>query len=206
MFCLLLNHELRQQTDVTILDLKGHLLIAMPGMSDPRFARTVVLVCSHTADGSMGFVINQPVRKPQFTEILKEVGLTEQAERLTETERHVQVLKGGPVEKGRGFVLHSFDFGAKSTVRVGDVACLTATLQALKQVASDTPPENTLMLLGYSGWSAGQLEQEIAENGWLTVPATAELVFETATDRLYDAALARLGVSEATLSMKPGHA
>lgn len=178
----------------------------MPGMSDPRFARSVVLVCSHTAEGSMGFVINQPVRKPQFPEILKEVGLKDQAEKLLASERHVPVLKGGPVEKGRGFVLHSFDFGAKSTVRVGDVACLTATLEALRVIASDRPPENVLMLLGYSGWSAGQLEQEIAENGWLTVPATADLVFGTATERLYDAALAKLGISQATLSAKPGHA
>jgi len=175
-------------------------------MGDERFARAVILICSHSDEGSMGFIINQLVVTPTFTDILEELELTEHQEIFEASGRSLPIYRGGPVEKGRGFVLHSLDFGASSTARIEDVAGLTATVDALKKVASDDPPEDVLMLLGYAGWSAGQLEQEIAENGWLTVPSSRELIFDTEPALKYDAALAVLGVSEATLSSASGHA
>ncbi len=187
-------------------NLKGQCLIAMPGMGDKRFARSVILICSHDASGCMGFIINQAVVSPAFTDILDELNLNEEAENLRKEEREVPIYRGGPVEKGRGFVLHSLDFGGSSTARIGDFLGLTATLDALKAIAGPTPPKDVMMLLGYAGWSSGQLEQEIAENGWLTVEATHELIFDTDTMLKYDAALADLGVSEATLSASAGHA
>ena len=188
------------------LDLKGHLLIAMPGMGDDRFARTVIFICSHSNDGCMGFILNQPVAKPTFPDILEELNLEKEAENLASRDRSIQVHRGGPVEKGRGFVLHSLDYGSQNTVRVGDLAGLTATIDVLRKLCSEKPPENAIMLLGYSGWSGGQLEREIAENGWLTVPATRELLFLNEPQMRYDAALAALGISEATLSASAGHA
>ncbi len=187
-------------------NLVGQCLIAMPAMGDARFARSVVLICSHNADGAMGFVINQKVVTPAFTDILEELKLGDAADQLRRSGRTVPVHRGGPVEKGRGFVLHSFDFGATSTARVGDTACLTATLDVLKKICSDNPPEQHLMLLGYSAWSAGQLEKEIAENAWLTVHSNPSLIFDTPTDSIYDVALSELGISEAALSAFAGHA
>ena len=187
-------------------NLKGQCLIAMPGMGDQRFARAVILICSHSDEGSMGFILNQMVVTPTFVDILDELGLEEEQQIFEKSGREMPVYRGGPVEKGRGFVLHTLDFGTGSTARVGDIAGLTATVDALKKLSSDHPPDDALMLLGYAGWSAGQLEQEIAENGWLTVPSSHELIFDTEPALKYDAALAVLGVSEATLSSASGHA
>ncbi|MEP1206647.1 MAG: YqgE/AlgH family protein [Rhizobiaceae bacterium] len=185
------------------LKLKGQLLVAMPGMVDPRFARSVILICAHSSEGSMGFVLNQPVVSPKLTEILDELDVTDRNDAVAE---QVNVFRGGPVEQGRGFVLHSLDYSSPASTRVKDLAGVTATLDALQRIASDNPPENALMLLGYAGWSAGQLEEEILQNGWLTTPATHEIVFETPHCDQYEAALASLGISEELLSAESGHA
>ena len=188
------------------LDFKGHCLIAMPGMGDPRFARTVVLITSHDADGCMGFILNQPVTSPTYDDILEELGLEKERKMVRSLSRHVPIFRGGPVEQGRGFVIHSLDFASSNSMRLGDLAGVTATMDALKVLAAPLAPKRSHLFLGYAGWSAGQLEREIAENGWLTVEATPELVFETETDKQYDVALSMLGISGATLSGSAGHA
>ena len=185
------------------LKLKGQLLVAMPGMVDPRFARSVILICAHSEEGSMGFVLNQPVVSPKLTEILDELEVKEFNDSVAEK---VIVFRGGPVEQGRGFVLHSLDYSTPSSTRVGDLAGVTATLDALQRIASDDPPESALMLLGYAGWSSGQLEEEILQNGWLTTPATRDIIFNTPHPDQYGAALASLGISEELLSADSGHA
>jgi len=187
-------------------NLKGQCLIAMPGIEDPRFARSVIFICSHKTEGSLGFVINQPVVSPTFRDILEELNLNTELDILRKQERVVDVYRGGPVEQGRGFVIHSPDYGGPSTTKVGDVACISATFDVLRRLASPNPPMEYRMMLGYSGWSAGQLEEEIAQNGWLTVPATRKLLFHTSHEMQYDTALADLGISEATLSANAGHA
>lgn len=185
------------------LQLKGQLLIAMPGMQDPRFERTVILICSHSNQGSMGFILNQPVESPKFDEILDELKVVD---RQLDRSQKVPVFRGGPVEQGRGFVLHSMDYNTSASTRIDDIACVTATVDALKQLVGNKPPENSIMLLGYAGWTAGQVEEEIIQNGWLTVPATSELIFETNHTKQYSAALASLGISEELLSAHSGHA
>ena len=185
------------------LRLKGQLLVAMPGMLDPRFARSVILIGSHSEDGSMGFVLNQPVTSPKLSEILQELEIEVSDPKAAD---NVMVFRGGPVEQGRGFVLHSQDYSTPASTRVGDLACVTATLDALCRLASADPPSRSIMLLGYAGWSAGQLEEEILQNGWLTTPATREILFETNHIRQYEAALASLGISEELLSADSGHA
>ncbi len=185
------------------LDLKGQLLVAMPGMEDHRFARAVVLVSSHDAQGAMGFVLNQPVASPSFDQIMDELGI-EQCQ--GDSARDVSVFCGGPVEQGRGFVIHSLDYSSQNSLRIGDIACVTATLDALKTVSGPSAPERAILCLGYAGWGSGQLEDELAQNGWLTIPATQELIFATSHERQYAAALAAIGIDEASLSSSSGHA
>ncbi len=190
-------------------NLKGHLLVAMPGMEDNRFSRTVVFICNHDADGAMGFILNHKVQSPTFNEILEELEVERQSVPENEFDAElpeVDVFSGGPVEQGRGFVVHSLDFSTKSSVRVGDLACVTATLDALKVLVSPARPQDYVMLLGYSGWGKGQLEEEIAQNGWLTLPASRKLLFQTRYELIYEAALSAMGISEASLSSNAGHA
>ena len=188
------------------LDLTGHLLIAMPGMIDDRFARSVVLVCNHDAQGSMGFVLNQPAASPKFLEILHELKLEECEEQMRKSDRTVTVFRGGPVEQGRGFVLHSLDYSTPASSRVGDLAAVSSTLDALRALCGEAAPQHAIMLLGYSGWGPGQLEAEIVNNGWLSVPATTELLFRTPSENQYDQALAEIGISAASLSLSGGSA
>lgn len=188
------------------LDLRGQFLIAMPGLRDDRFARSVVLICSHTEDGAMGFVLNKRVVAPTFAEILEELDLGKGIGLQNRVSASIDVFSGGPVEQGRGFVIHSLDYGSAGTTRVGDLAGVTATLDVLRALCGPHPPQRSIVVLGYSGWGAGQLEQELAQNAWLTVPATGKLLFDTAYDARYTAALAKLGISEELLSSEAGHA
>jgi putative transcriptional regulator len=190
-------------------NLKGHFLVAMPSMEDNRFSRTVIFIANHDADGAMGFILNHKVQSPTFQEILEELDVQPTASAETEFDAappEISVFSGGPVEQGRGFVIHSLDFSTKSSVRIGDLACVTATLDALRVLASSARPQDHVMLLGYSGWGKGQLEQEIAQNGWLTLPATRKLLFQTDYTLLYEEALSAMGISEASLSSNAGHA
>ncbi|MBK8085850.1 MAG: YqgE/AlgH family protein [Devosia sp.] len=188
--------------------LRGQFLVAMPEMGDDRFREAVVYLVGHGEEGAMGLVVNQSVDDMRFADILEELKLGDKDEliRLPDTIRNRQVLRGGPVQKSRGFVLHSSDyFKAGNSYVVTDEICLTATLDILKSMAFDASPAEALFALGYCGWSPGQLEQEIQGNGWLTVPFSRDLLFGLPIEARYDAALGSLGITRATLSATAGH-
>lgn len=187
---------------------EGRFLIAMPGMGDSRFEKSVILVCAHSDDGAMGFIINKEVSSPDIREFFTQVGIVEEDE-LEKLKPQINPLKlhsGGPVEPGRGFVLHSSDYKAESTLEIGGGVCLTATLEILRAIATGKGPTRKVIALGYSGWSSGQLEEEIASNGWLTGPADSEIIFGSKTDHKYEMALMGMGVDPALLSAQAGHA
>lgn len=189
--------------------LDGQCLIAMPGMSDPRFARSVVYLCAHSEDGAMGIIVNKPAADTRFPELLVQLDVIppDQAIRLPSQAERMKVLRGGPVETKRGFVLHSADFFLESaTLPIDDGICLTATLDILRAIAVGTGPENAVLALGYAGWGAGQLESEIQSNGWLHCAADQALLFDDALDTKYARALSKLGIDQAFLSKDAGHA
>lgn len=187
--------------------LEGHFLIAMPGMEDERFSRSVVYICAHSANGAMGFVINkgQPLSFGALLTQLEIVGDPEEI-RLPEKGAEVSVCVGGPVERGRGFVLHSDDYDSDSTVAVDEGISLTPTLDILRAISNGEGPATAIMALGYAGWGAGQLEAEIAANGWLTCPADRAILFDTELGNKYSRALGILGVDPAFLTSEAGHA
>jgi putative transcriptional regulator len=192
-----------------MISLKGQFLVAMPGMGDERFHETVIYVVGHGDEGAMGLVVNQPVEDMRFADILDELGLGEKDEiiRLPSTVRDREVLRGGPVQRGRGFVLHSPDyFREGNSYVVNDEICLTATLDILKAMAFNNSPADAVFALGYCGWGPGQLENELGSNGWLTVPFSRALLFGTPLNNRYDLALSQLGITRATLSGTAGHA
>src|SRR5688500_11800728 len=183
--------------------LKGQFLVAMPDMLDDRFHESVIYIVGHGEEGAMGLVVNKALQEMQFGDIIAELKLGEPDEiiRLPERVRKRRVLNGGPVERGRGFVLHSPDyFRDGNSYTVSDDICLTATLDILKAMAFEERPEKALFALGYCGWGAGQLEGELAQNGWLTVPFSGDLLFSTPVEQRYDSALASLGITRASLS------
>jgi len=189
--------------------LKGQFLVAMPGMGDERFRETVIYMVGHGDEGAMGLVINQPLEDMHFIDVLEELGISENDEaiRMPDSVREREVLRGGPVQKGRGFVLHSPDyFREGNSYAVNDEICLTATLDVLKAMAYRNAPADAVFALGYCGWAPGQLENELALNGWLTVPYSRDLLFGTALNARYDLALSQLGITRATLSGAAGHA
>ena len=197
-------------TESTYLD--GQLLVAMPGMMDERFARAVIFICAHSAEGAMGIILNRPAANVTMPDLLVQLEIVPEVERIRLPQKvgNMQVLMGGPVETSRGFVLHSPDFHlSQSTLPIDDGAfgiCLTATIDILRAIAAGRGPENAVLALGYAGWGAGQLEMELQANGWLNTPADAELVFNTAADVRYEMALRRIGIEPAMLSMEAGHA
>ena len=189
--------------------LDGQMLIAMPAMRDERFLRSVIYVCAHSSEGAMGIVVNQPAANVNFRDLLVQLEVIPAADliELPQQADIVKVLKGGPVETGRGFVLHSADFFIEnSTLPIDDGICLTATLDILKAIARGKGPESAVLALGYAGWAPGQLETEIQENGWLHCSADAELIFGPDTDGKYEQALKKLGVHLGMLSSEAGHA
>lgn len=187
--------------------LEGQLLIAMPGMEDDRFADSVILVVGHGEEGAMGLVVNQKIANLHFSDIIDELDLgdPDAVIRLPDTIRHREVMRGGPVEKGRGFVLHSSDYHSGNTYRISEDIALTATLDVLKAMTFGPAPRRSFFALGCCGWSAGQLESEIAANGWLTAPYNTDLIFDLPVEDRYDSALASLNITRATLSMDAGH-
>jgi putative transcriptional regulator len=189
--------------------LKGQFLVAMPGMGDDRFRDTVIYLVGHGEEGAMGLVVNQSLDDMKFADILEELKLGEHEEiiRLPEDVRERRVLRGGPVQRSRGFVLHSPDyFREDNSYPVSEEVCLTATLDVLKAIAFKNAPADALFALGYCGWSPGQLEGEIAQNGWLTVPFSRNLLFDAPIESRYDAALGQLGITRASLSGVAGSA
>lgn len=189
--------------------LDGQMLIAMPTMRDERFVRSVIYVCAHSTEGAMGIVVNQPAANINFPDLLVQLEVIPAADLIELPPRAgtVKVLKGGPVETGRGFVLHSADFFIEdSTLPIDDGVCLTATLDILKAIARGTGPVSAVLALGYAGWAAGQLENEIQENGWLHCAADPDLIFGTDIEGKYERALRKIGINPAMLSSEAGHA
>ncbi|MCM2561610.1 YqgE/AlgH family protein [Lutimaribacter sp. EGI FJ00015] len=184
------------------LDLTGKLLIAMPGMGDPRFVKSLVFVCAHSDDGAMGLVINKPTGDIMLDHLLEQLEIE-----MTPDVSNPPVYFGGPVETGRGFVLHGADFtSALNTLQIDGGFGLTATLDVLEEMGRGTGPTQALVALGYAGWGPGQLESELAENGWLTCDASRRIVFETADAAKWEAALNSIGVGALTLSADSGRA
>lgn len=195
----------------TFLD--GQLLVAMPRMIDRRFRRSVIYLCAHSEEGAMGLIINHRVDNLDFGDLIDRLGLSEasdEAPRMAELPDELAgmpIHKGGPVETGRGFVLHSSDYFIEdSTLPIRDGVCLTATLDILKAIAAGKGPQRTLLALGYAGWSPGQLESEIQANGWLNCPADIDLIFDDDNEAKYDRALAKLGIDPSHLVADAGHA
>jgi len=189
--------------------LDGQMLIAMPTMGDDRFLRSVIYVCAHSSEGAMGIVVNQPAANISFSDLLVQLDVVGASEliQLPPTAGGVKVLKGGPVETSRGFVLHSNDFFIEnSTLPIDDGICLTATLDILKAIAHGKGPHNAVLALGYAGWAPGQLETEINQNGWLHCPADSELVFGKNNEGKYSMALKKIGIDLGMLSSEAGHA
>lgn len=181
--------------------LTGQMLIAMPQMQDPRFARTVVYICAHTAEGAMGLVINRLLDALSFPDLLQQLDITP-----TTACDPIRVHFGGPVESGRGFVLHSGDYRQDATLMVDGTVGLTATVDVLKAIADGTGPRRSLLALGYSGWGAGQLDSEILGNAWLSMPSDPDLLFGPDLDRKWERAIAKLGADPLLLSPDAGHA
>ena len=189
--------------------LDGQLLIAMPTMTDKRFARAVIYMCTHSADGAMGLILNQRAKDISFSQLLQQLGIVSKG--ATEAVPPEILLKevhvGGPVDTKRGFVLHSADYhAATNTLAIDDGICLTATIDILKAMARGTGPDKAILALGYAGWAPGQLEAEIQHNGWLHCPADPDIIFNQNIDHKYDQALARIGIDISHLVSDAGHA
>lgn len=181
--------------------LTGQLLVAMPAMADPRFARSVIYVCAHNAEGAMGLVINRLVGSVTFPDLLRQLGIEP-----VKVSDEIRVHFGGPVETGRGFVLHSDDYRHDSTLTVARRMALTATIDILQDIAAGRGPRRSLLALGYAGWGPGQLDSEIQANGWLHVEADEALVFDDDLENKWERAIAKLGVDVSLLSGDAGHA
>src|ERR1043166_3494266 len=189
--------------------LDGQMLIAMPAMNDERFARTLIFVCAHSSEGAMGIVVNQRAGNIKFPDLLVQLEVIPAAERIQLPTRaeDVKVLKGGPVETGRGCVLHSADyFIENSTLPIDEGICLTATLDILKAIAKGNGPASAILALGYAGWAPGQLETEMQSNGRLPCAADQELIFGSDIASKYEKALRKIGAGLGQLSNEAGHA
>ena len=188
---------------------EGKVLIATPSLRDGVFTRSVVYMCAHRSDGAMGIVINQRAAEVKFSKLLVQLEIVKEADaiRMPNKVEEIRVLRGGPVDTGRGFVLHSSDYtAADSTVHIDDDICLTATLDILRAIANGDGPRKAVLALGCAGWAAGQLESEILANAWLVGPADPALLFGDDFAGKYDHALGLLGARAAHLSSEAGHA
>lgn len=181
--------------------LSGHLLIAMPGMRDERFAKSVIYMCVHNEEGAMGLVVNQVLESLTFSDLLEQLGIEEGV-----LGNDLSVHFGGPVEAGRGFVLHTIDYNQDATLPVEEEIALTATVDILKAIARGKGPNRYLLALGYAGWGPGQLDTEIRANGWLHVAADTELIFGRDIDQKWENSIAKLGIDPRMLSDEAGHA
>ncbi|MBL6934375.1 MAG: YqgE/AlgH family protein [Alphaproteobacteria bacterium] len=181
--------------------LDGDLLIAMPQMRDPRFSQSVIYMVAHSDDGAMGIVLNQMIDSITFPDLLKQLGIA-----LEREDQIIAIHCGGPVESGRGFVLHSPDYHQEGTLELNSEICLTATVEILRAIAAGQGPSQCMLALGYAGWGPGQLESEIQSNGWLHAPAEKELVFGDDLSNLWERAVASLGIDPSMLSDDAGHA
>ena len=181
--------------------LTGQLLVAMPGLQDPRFAQTVIYMCAHSFEGAMGIVINKVLESLSFPDLLEQLGIESSG-----LEDQIAIHSGGPVEAGRGFVLHTPEYVQESTLIVNPQVALTATVDILKDMAGGNGPHHSLLALGYSGWGPGQLDSEIMANGWLNVDPDEDLIFGPDMDGKWEQAMAKIGIDPRMLSEDAGHA
>src|SRR6185503_4189851 len=181
--------------------LTGHLLIAMPAMADPRFAQSVIYLCAHTAEGAMGLVLNRPLQRPSFDDLLRQLEVAP-----VPPARRIRLCQGGPMDNGRGFVLHTSDWTGEGSLRVNDGLALTASLDVLKAIAEGGGPREGFLALGYAGWGPGQLDAEMQQNAWLSVPADETIVFDGDHDTKWRRALGTLNIDPLLLSDAAGHA
>jgi putative transcriptional regulator len=181
--------------------LAGQLLVAMPQMLDERFAKSVIYMCAHTEDGAMGLVLNKVLENIDFPDLLDQLDLT-----IPPRGRDIRVHFGGPVESGRGFVLHSADYIQEGTMVIDESIAMTATTDILRDISEGGGPRNSLLALGYSGWGPGQLDSELQANGWLSVSADDTLIFGTDPRLTWQGALAKMGIDVSMLSGDAGHA
>jgi len=181
--------------------LSGQLLIAMPGMTDPRFSESVIYLCAHNEDGAMGLVVNKLMGSLSFAELLQQMKIDSGA-----AGSKVGVHFGGPVESGRGFVLHSTDYNSEETMRVNNDFALTATIDVLKSIAGEKGPADAMFALGYAGWAAGQLDTEMQNNGWLNCAADSGIVFGKDNEAKWKSAAAKMGIDLSLLTSDVGHA
>lgn len=184
-------------------NLTGTLLVAMPNMADARFAQSVIYVCGHDTNGAMGLVINKPLESHAVHDLLEQLNIAPITADLTKEPVYV----GGPIEMGRGFVLHSGDFTRDGTLPISGEIYLSATLEILMAIAEGKGPKKSLCVLGYAGWMAGQLEGEIQQNAWIVLPKPdADLLFDVPASERWKQSFARLGIHPELLSLDTGHA
>lgn len=189
--------------------LEGRMLIAMPSIGDQRFTRTLIYVCAHSPEGAMGIIVNRRSKSLKFSELLVQLEVIgeEDAIRLPPRVEALQVLRGGPVETGRGFVLHSPDYhAAAATLSIEGGVSLTATVEILRAMVDGAGPQKAILALGYAGWAGGQLEAEIQQNGWLVCPADDALLFDDDYASKHPRALRKIGIDPAMLVGEVGHA
>lgn len=185
--------------------LTGQLLLSMPGMSDPRFHKSVIFLCLHDNKGAMGLVINHPVPGLSFGPLMEQLDILPESA-LLPAYRDNPVFTGGPMESSRGFLLHDARYQGSDTVCIGDHFSMTGTTDGLKEIGQHPDSLKNLFILGYAGWSAGQLEQELQDNAWMTLPPTHALVFDTPANLKWEKAYAALGIDPSILSADSGHA
>lgn len=195
-------HHIIRVMDADTIDLTGQLLIAMPDMGDDRFARAVVYMCAHSAEGAMGLIVNKPTPDVRFADLLEQLSIE-----TGPMSRDIRIHFGGPVETGRGFVLHSSDYASGAgTMQVAGEIAMTATLDVLEDMATGQGPARSMLALGYAGWGPRQLETEIAQNGWLVCPSDDDILFGRANEHKWTAALKLLGIDPLVLSASGGSA
>lgn len=181
--------------------LTGQMLVAMPSMQDPRFARTVTFLCTHSPEGAMGLVVNRLYGDLNFQGLLNQLDIS-----LSPGIEEMPIHFGGPVEPARGFVLHSTDYKGEGTMQISETIALTATLEVLKDLAKGVGPKRAILALGYAGWSPGQLDAELQTTGWLIAPADDDIIFDLNPEDKWQRALKKIGVDLTLLSGDVGHA
>ncbi len=192
-----------KQKQVDAMQIQGQILVAMPSMQDPRFRESIIFMCGHDKNGAMGIIVNKLIDDVYLEDIIDQMDLEAQAQ---DDIPPYPIHYGGPVEIGRGFVLHTTDCLRDSSVTITDDIALTASTEIFNQVLEGSGPDHLLIALGYAGWSSGQLETEIMENSWLTLPADASILFDTTPETLWERTLKKFGIDPLCLSLHAGNA
>ena len=199
------NQDDHEKTEDASAYLTGRLLLAMPTLGDPRFYKAVIFMCAHDENGAMGLVINHILPGLDMGELFKQLNI-EPNDNFSDKIKTAPVMSGGPVETARGFILHSNDFSQDDTIHIDENLSVTGTIDALKAIATGEGPEKMLFILGYAGWSPGQLDAEIQDNAWLIVDPDPALIFSDNYENKWDKAIDKLGIDPAMLSSAAGRA